>query len=282
MGKKYFSVGEFAALFHVSKQTLFYYEKNNIFLPDYVNEKGYRFYSYEQICLFEVIMSLRAIEIPLTKIAWYMNNRSIQNLKEMLSEKKQEYTEEIALLQKKKTGISEKLKNLAFAESILMDKITLEHKEERYLIKTPFVLENSDINRDLRQLTVHNRKVSEMIPFNENLTGYILAREKLEKEQFKEFSSFFTFVSNPSDCKSFYTRPSGLYATIYKKDAYHTKYVEMLQMIKSFIDSHNLLIMGDAYITPIRSFWSAIKTDEYITAVAVRVGKREECKRRLP
>ena len=42
LAEKYFSIGEFASLFKLSKQTLFYYERNNILKPSYIDENGYR------------------------------------------------------------------------------------------------------------------------------------------------------------------------------------------------------------------------------------------------
>ena len=62
MNKKtemYFTIGEFANLFGVSKQTLFYYERNKIFEPDLVEENGYRYYSLHKYYIFEVIITLR-------------------------------------------------------------------------------------------------------------------------------------------------------------------------------------------------------------------------------
>ena len=48
----YFTIGEFAQLFGISKQTLFYYEKNNIFSPELIETNGYRYYSLEQYFIF--------------------------------------------------------------------------------------------------------------------------------------------------------------------------------------------------------------------------------------
>ena len=48
LSETYFTIGEFASLFKLSKQTLFYYERNNILRPAYIDENGYRYYSLEQ------------------------------------------------------------------------------------------------------------------------------------------------------------------------------------------------------------------------------------------
>ena len=45
---RYFTPGELAKLFGISKQLLLYYDKNDIFSPEFVDENGYRFYVLSQ------------------------------------------------------------------------------------------------------------------------------------------------------------------------------------------------------------------------------------------
>ncbi len=269
--KKFFSVGEFAALFHVSKQTLFYYERNHIFEPRYINEKGYRFYSFDQFCIFEIITSLRMIHVPLKKIAWYVEHRSVENLRQLLVEKQEEYAQEVALIQKNQRHIEAKLKNISLAERVKTDRITLEHHDTHYLVTTPFPPAGSDLNQDLHQLSDHNNKLWQSLALNENLTGYLLPKEALEAGKYKALSHYFNQVTEWEDYPSIKIKPAGLYATIYKKRSYHTKYVEAIETLKSFIDKNALCIVGDAYITPIRNYWSTEDPEDYITQISIQV-----------
>lgn len=52
--KRYFTTGDFAKLCQVTKHTLFYYDEIKVFCPEYIDEKGYRFYSPNQIEIFGV------------------------------------------------------------------------------------------------------------------------------------------------------------------------------------------------------------------------------------
>ena len=65
LSETYFTIGEFASLFKLSKQTLFYYERNNILRPAYIDENGYRYYSLEQYFIFDIIINMRKLGIPL-------------------------------------------------------------------------------------------------------------------------------------------------------------------------------------------------------------------------
>ncbi|MES9688512.1 MerR family DNA-binding transcriptional regulator, partial [Bacillus sp. JJ353] len=53
--RKYFTTGEFAKLCHVKKQTLFHYDEIGLLSPEIKKENGYRYYSYNQFELFQVI-----------------------------------------------------------------------------------------------------------------------------------------------------------------------------------------------------------------------------------
>lgn len=74
LSETYFTIGEFASLFKLSKQTLFYYERNNILKPSYIEENGYRYYSLEQYFIFDIIINMRKLGIPLKEIADYIKN----------------------------------------------------------------------------------------------------------------------------------------------------------------------------------------------------------------
>lgn len=53
--KKYFTTGEFSKLCRVKKQTLFHYDEIGLFSPEIKKENGYRYYSYHQFEIFQVI-----------------------------------------------------------------------------------------------------------------------------------------------------------------------------------------------------------------------------------
>lgn len=57
---RYFTPGELAKLLGISKQLLLYYDKNDIFSPEFVDENGYRFYVLSQYFTLQIIISQKA------------------------------------------------------------------------------------------------------------------------------------------------------------------------------------------------------------------------------
>lgn len=68
-------ISEFASLTNVSRQTLIYYDKINLFKPDYKNEIGYRYYSIKQIELISVITLLKELGILYPRPIYFSQKR---------------------------------------------------------------------------------------------------------------------------------------------------------------------------------------------------------------
>ncbi len=272
--KKYFTVGEFAKLFNISKQTLFYYERNGIFAPSFVNDNGYRYYSFEQFYIFEIVAALRAIDVPLKKIAEYVKNRNPESLRLLLIEKQKEYEEQMALIRKNQEHIEKKLGRLSLITAIETGQVNdlfVERVSERTLVVTPYPQHETTPEEGLRSLSAHNEKLRKNHSINENPTGYLLPLAELETGNYLAYSHFFTDVSDPAKEETIITKPAGLYATIYKKSRKHPHYMQAVDALKEFIASHRFRIAGDAYITPIRSFWTTTNPDDYITKISILV-----------
>ncbi len=100
-----FRIGDIAKLFHVSVGILRHYEKNGLIVPEYTDPNtGYRYYSVRQFECLHTIRALRALDMPLSQIASFLQNREISAMENMLNEqldtviKKQE---ELNLIERK-------------------------------------------------------------------------------------------------------------------------------------------------------------------------------------
>ena len=65
MKEKLLTCGTFAKICGVEKHVLFHYDEINLFKPAYVNDKGYRYYSYRQYDTFKVIIALKKLGMSL-------------------------------------------------------------------------------------------------------------------------------------------------------------------------------------------------------------------------
>ncbi|MFS0862075.1 MerR family transcriptional regulator [Fredinandcohnia sp. 179-A 10B2 NHS] len=130
---KYLTTGEFAKLCKVNKQTLFYYDQIGLLSPVYKNEKGYRFYSLNQIELFYVIDLLKDLDMSLHDIQQYTQNKSPESFLALMYQKKDEIVKKRKEIEMKERQIETKIALMEEASLLDFDQITLEHLPEATL-----------------------------------------------------------------------------------------------------------------------------------------------------
>ncbi len=108
--KEYLTTGEFAKLFGVKKQTMFHYDDMGIFRPEITDEKGYRYYSYNQLEAFSIILMLREMGLSIKDIKSQIDRHSPEDLVELLRSKSAEIEEMIERLRWSREYMERKIK----------------------------------------------------------------------------------------------------------------------------------------------------------------------------
>lgn len=88
MVRNYIKPGEFAKMVGVNKQTLLYYDKIHLFSPEYVDDMGYRYYTFTQLDCFYAIMTLKTIGMSLEEIKEYFDTRDAERTAKLLQKGK--------------------------------------------------------------------------------------------------------------------------------------------------------------------------------------------------
>lgn len=267
----YFSIGEFAKLFKVSKQTLLYYERNKIFAPAFIDENGYRYYSLDQYFIFEIIINLRKLDLPLQTIAAYIKNRSLDKLQNVFINKQHEYKKQIAILERNIANLGVKVHNLEKLKNLRLNQITLEDLPEEYLITSTFHNQQTTMKEKLIEIAIHNLPFATSNILNEYLSGYILTQDQLVAGNYLNLAQIFTKVSNPDEYEQVQIKPAGLYANIVVPRGYHTNYLPAINKIFDFMERNDLYLFGNAYISQLRNYWSTANKEDYITHISIHV-----------
>ena len=113
-----FSIGEMAKLFHLSVSSLRHYETLGLVTPEVVDAAtGYRYYSVRQFERFNTIRYLRALGMPLTEIADFLNDRDVDKIEAKLRAQKQAVLEKQRELSRIERKIDARLQQLRDAQS---------------------------------------------------------------------------------------------------------------------------------------------------------------------
>lgn len=106
-------VGEIAKLHGISKQTLIYYDKIDLFRPQHCDdETGYRYYSLEQFIDLDVVLCLKNFGMPLSEIRTYLKQSTIDERIAMLDDHRLMVAQKISDLQTRETRLKKTITNL--------------------------------------------------------------------------------------------------------------------------------------------------------------------------
>ncbi|MBO0410185.1 MerR family transcriptional regulator [Enterococcus hulanensis] len=90
-----YTIGQFSELTGVSIRTLRYYEKINVFLPSYVNNRNnYRYYGHEKFSEIKKLKTLRKLGFSLEETKKILNENTNEKLEKVLSNRKVKLLEE--------------------------------------------------------------------------------------------------------------------------------------------------------------------------------------------
>ncbi len=140
---KFLTIGQFAALHGINKKTLMWYDEIGLLKPAAINpENGYRCYNYRQSSILETILLLRELDVSIAEIRNFMQNRSAENLKNLLDERITQLDAQLMHLQAVRKTLSDHRQNMDTLLTMDLSEIRIVEKEEHCLITV-------DIERDI-------------------------------------------------------------------------------------------------------------------------------------
>jgi DNA-binding transcriptional MerR regulator len=269
---KYLTTGEFAKLCKVNKQTLIYYNQIGLLSPVFKNEKGYRFYSINQIELFHVIDLLKELGMSLNDIKKYTYNKSPERFLSLMYQKKEEIVLKRQEIEKKEKLIETKIALMEDAKAIDFDAITLEHLPEATL----YLSRNIENITNEQFMEVITEFIGELNVYNLD-TGYpiggIIKREQVLKGEFSRYSYLYMEQPHPKEGYPYFLAVKGDFIIGYHigdDDTIHYTYERLISEME-----HLELTLGD-YIFEEYIYDTLVKNnrEHYITKIMMQVAPR--------
>ncbi|MDO4177950.1 MAG: MerR family transcriptional regulator [Phascolarctobacterium sp.] len=266
----HFSAGEFARLFNVSKQTLFYYERHGVLVPEIREENGYRYYSLSQYYIFDIIINLRKLGLPLKDIAYYVKNRNLDDLMHIFNDKKTEYEKQLSLIQTNIETINTRVARLQAVKELQCDLIFVERQPEEHLAITPFIRQET-LKKSVLQVAKHNYPFITDESFKDSLIGYIVTNDSIKKKAYKDIKYLCTKISSHDNSENVIVKESCTYLTISALHCFHTEYSEQIAKLVDYAKVNNLQLTGNLYIEQLRNYWSTNSPNDYVTKFSIKI-----------
>ncbi|OOM82305.1 HTH-type transcriptional activator TipA [Clostridium puniceum] len=267
--KKYFNTGEFAKLCNVKKQTLFHYDDIGIFSPEIKTENGYRYYSVQQFEVFNVILILKEINMPLKDIKDYLDNRTPDELIKLFENKITQVNKEIENLKRIRKFMKQKIEITKRACSTDYSKITLEISKEELLVLSKSI-ENLSYKDYLKTISEHlDYCNSHQLHASYSICAMI-NKENIYKGVSDNYSYIYAKLEYNTNIKSTFIKPKGLYVIAYHQGSY-TTVDRTYKKIIEFLREANLNMGKYAYEEYILDEATVKGYENYVTKISVEI-----------
>lgn len=243
--EKYLSISEMAVIHNISRQTLIYYDRIELFKPINIDINGYRYYSPSQIPILREICFLKSIGIKLEYIKKHIDNRDTTTVISMLQYHKNFIDKEIDSLLNIRESIEQRLNLYTNAHQFKDElyKPTIEKFAERKVIFFPFEKEVCKHELHLTLMKAWNTLTKYgMLPANG--FGTIINKDKIHKNNiFEDAGIFLSLPFSHSNIENVINLREGEYACMYK---YGMPYdTEPLYMLLHWINENGFKIAGN-------------------------------------
>ncbi len=262
----YLTTGEFAKLCHITKHTLFHYNDIGIFMPQYIDENGYRYYHVLQYDTFCTIAQLRAIGMALTDIKSYLENRSPLNLINLCKDQETAIDLQIKQLKQIKKNLSITRNSISHAIESSNDFFIQTEPQEHLILSQS--LSSAD---DLKMTLVFGdllHENGEMI--FQNISGMIHQTTDLLHRDYNQKYWFYLRTSCKKKECNCEIKPTGSYLTTYHHGSYSSLY-KTYKQIFNYAKKQSLTLGNYFYQEMVIGDWATKNENEYVLKVSVKI-----------
>lgn len=236
LANKLFTIGQFAKMHQINKTTLMWYDKIGLLKPSIIQKNGYRFYTYRQSYILEMILILRELDIPIYKIKNFLERRTSTNLEELFIAEILEVDDKIVRLISIREQLSKYKEKVGALNRINLSEIQVVNKEKEYLITIEAAKEarfESIIDKFMSTATRYQLKRS-----REYVFGSMISVDNLYSKRFKDYYAYYIKLPFQFSAKNTFIQPGGKYLRAYCKgwDNLEKRYIEIL----NYASEHNL------------------------------------------
>lgn len=256
-------IQEISRHYDITTHTLRHYEKLGLLSPEH-EDNGYRNFSCGDIQKINIIRDLRSLKLPLPTIKDYLDNRSIESTRELLTREMENLQKELIGLKVRKRFLKERLELLNFSE--MKKNFEIEHifYQDRKIILSQ-ESDTSYENLYMRLNKLHKEFGKELDSSDQNVFGIALDTD----EHMDEYKVFYC-LSEKTKSSEVTILPAGDYLSIYYKGKSENRSLALKKM-KEHIEKHSLFTEGLFWEFYLIGFHETNRTKEYVTKIEVKI-----------
>jgi DNA-binding transcriptional MerR regulator len=262
------TTGQFAKLLDVRKDTLLYYDKVGIFSPEVIAPNGYRYYSIYQADVFNVILILKELNMPLKEIKQFLDNRSPKKLLGLLEKEERALAKKISELEKMKKLVVEKINDTKQAMEVnTLDILFESKKENQYVVVTDAKPLTHDKNiYDSIQLHYKYLEEHDIIPSASE--GWMIRVNDVLNGETNKYDYLYTIVDEPTYAN--HMMEKGTYLVAYH-DGGWSSIERTYKRLVNYAKDHDLVLKSYFYENILLDELSVKGFEKYLIKISVQV-----------
>ncbi|MGO4527884.1 MerR family transcriptional regulator [Paenibacillus sp. 2TAF8] len=268
ISSEYFTTSELAKTCGVTKHTLFHYDDIGLLKPEFVNSKGYRYYSVQQCLVLDLIIVLKKAGSSLEEIKAFLQKQNTPLLINMLKEKQVELEREQRRITQMQNILTSAIKMTEEATLELRNSPKILECLEEYFITTKLDIGDGD-KEFAKKLTEHRDYCETNYIDHEFPIWTIISKDRFESGgDYPEYIANQIKASIPEE--KMLIKPAGLYAVIDHKGSYDSM-PQTYSVIKKFVARKGMKVSGDVYALELHTYWTEKNPDDYKIRIFVQV-----------
>lgn len=270
MDDSYFSIGELAEAQNISRQTLIFYDRIDLFKPEIVDpNNGYRYYSPEQLDILDTILLLKKIGMSLKDIRRHLSGYDTEQSLETLKKSISRIDRKIRELRDMKARLNTMYDNVEGAIRRKPFEITYEISGPYYLltedVNPPYNLEEVSLATKKCMQKAKTRKISAHYQM-----GAILSEKMLMEGRFEDTAKAFIPAENPEVYEDMITLEKKKRLAIFHRGSYDS-IRESYERLIDYCKKNSLRITSPSYEFALNDFLTTGNEKEYVTKILVEV-----------
>lgn len=266
-----FPIGEVSRLFHISVELLRHYDRIGLLRPEHVDPRtGYRYYSTRQFECLNTIRYLRALDMPLDKIASFLQNRNLDGIHELLLEQKADVHRRQQALMQIERKIDNRLRQIADSAASELDVIAMTARPARRLaiLKKPLIPRNYlDLEVSIRELERDERNSVTFL----GKVGVGLSAEHLRQGRFQPYDVVFILLDEEDDFQGRTTLLPECRCAAIRFRGGHDQAPEYYEKLLAFIGQNRLMVAGFSMEITLIDYGLTNDPDQFVTEIQIPV-----------
>lgn len=266
-----FSIGNVAKLFHLSVSSLRHYEDVGLLKPEYVDsESGYRYYGARQFEALNSIRYLRALDMPLTEISDFLENRNVERMEEKLLLQKQAVAAKREELRRIERKIENRLRMIEDAKNSVFDKVTVTHKNKCRMVLIDDSLKIKsflDMEEPMRRL---EKEQAEAVVFLGKV-GVGISPNNLKNNRFDNYDRIFLILDEEDRFQGKTAEFAETLCVTVRFRGSHAEAPQQYQKLLSYIQTHKLEISGFSREITMIDYGLTNDLSKFVTEISIPV-----------